>query len=199
MVINKTTEKILACFLADPTKDYNISELAKAIRVNYRLVYQEILQLEKQNILSIKRKGGMNNCMINLNTTPPLYAFIEHLRKEAFSLKHPFVKVITKELKKITTTFSVIILFGSFAQGKERKNSDIDLLLIVPNTMNLEKFKKEIYLAFQSLSYPFDINVVQEQSFLEMKQQQGLNIVHELISNHIIIYGAEAYYELLSR
>lgn len=199
MVINRTTEKIVGLFLANPTKDYNIRELALATKTNYRLVYEEALQLEKINILSVKRKGGMNLCMLNLSLAHQLYTYIESLRRETFSHKHHFLKVIEKELLKVPTVFSIAILFGSYVLGKERKGSDIDLLFVVPNAVEEDQFKKEVAAALQVLSYPLDIQVIQERSFLEMRRQQDLNIVRELIPNHIIIYGAEAYYKLLSR
>ena len=199
MVISRVKEKIATLFLEDPTKEYNILEISKSTKVNYRLAHTETMNLKKEGILSINKKGTMNICKINLSANIPLYAYIESLRTELFQKKQIKIKVVRHELDKISTCYYTALIFGSYAQGREREKSDLDLLFIVPDETDTGKFEGKVQTCLRLLSYHLDINVITEESFREMGRSQGLNIRTEVIKNHIILTGAEAYYRLLEK
>ena len=91
-----------------------------------------------------------------------------------------------------------ILLRRSYAKGKQTKNSDIDLLFIVPDGKNIEQFKNKIENNLKILSYKIDINVISESDFINLKSEQNINIHNQIVNNHIILYGAENYYRLIS-
>lgn len=197
MIINNTGLKILKLFLSDPAKEYNIREISIRTQTNYRLVYQEVMSFMKNQILFVNKKGLMNLCKINLAKDMSLYNYVESLRSEEFQEKNRNFKVIVKELSKLSTTYYILIVFGSYVKGGEKKHSDIDLLFVIPNNISIESFEKEVLNILKLLSYKIDINVINENNFLEMRQNSELNIVNEIIKNHIILFGAENYYNLL--
>ena len=199
MVISNTCLKILSLFLSNPTKDYNIRELSLKSKLNYRLAYQEVMSLVKNKIILLEKKGTVNVCNINLSGDISLYSYIESLRSEEFQRKHTNFKVIIKELSKLSTSYYTIIAFGSYVKRTEQKKSDIDLLFVIPKTVDVEAFEKEVAVRLKLLTYPIDINVINEDSFLEMKKTSELNLVNEIIKNHIILFGAENYYRLLTK
>ncbi len=199
MVITKTRAKILGFLLEDPLLEHSIREISLHTNINYRLVYQEIMNLKNEELIVIQKKGSGSFCKVNLSKNPSLYGCIEDFRKQEFQKKHPRIKVIVHELKKISTVYYSVILFGSYVKGEINKNSDLDLLFIIPNNINVEKFEKEVNSVLRLLSYPLDINVISEVSFLEMKKESELNLVNELRGNHIILKGGELYYQLLSK
>ena len=126
-----------------------------------------------------------------------LFSYIENLRKEVFQKKHPEIRVIESEMEKIGSTYFTAIVFGSFVKGSESKKSDIDLLFIIPNQTQIQRFEGEVQSILSLLSYKLDINVVSEKSFLEMKNKKELSIVNEVIGNRIILAGSEQYYRML--
>lgn len=199
MVITNTKIKILSLFLANPKKDFTIREISLTAKINYRLVYEEVLDLNQKNLLAVRKKGSSKLCLINLSGDIPLYSYVEHLRLKAFQKTHPSLKVIINELNKTSTTYYTALLFGSHVSGKAKKDSDFDLLFVVPTTTNLNKFEKEINSRMNLLSYPLDLNIISEESFLEMKNSSKLNLINEIIPNHLILKGAENYYALLEK
>jgi predicted nucleotidyltransferase len=59
-----------------------------------------------------------------------------------------------------------IILFGSYAYGKPRKNSDIDICVIVPNTRKSRRLYLKIAIAlFKNKIMPVDLLVYNEKNF----------------------------------
>ncbi len=199
MVLTNVREQLLLLLLRDPTREYTIREVSLTTTINYRQVHQEIISLAKEEIILLKKRGHSTVCSLALSQKIPLYAYLESLRTASFQKKHPEVKVIINELKNLPTVYYTALLFGSRVPETARKNSDIDLLFIVPNDVNREQFEGEVSARLRLLRYPVDINVITEESFREMGKEKALNVRKEVLKNHLILYGAEFYYRLLAR
>jgi predicted nucleotidyltransferase len=196
--INTTTIAILKLFLSNPTKEYTISELSRITQINYRLIYEQVMRYEKDGTLSIKKVGQSKLCKINLSRNIGLYSFIESIRAMESVKKNPQLKVIRNALVHTSTKFYTMVLFGSYAKGAQTKNSDIDLLFIVPHSEKTDKIKNEIEKNLELLSYKIDINVINEADFVNLKNETGINIRNQVTDNHIILYGAENYYRTIA-
>lgn len=200
MVITKNILVIMKLFVTDPDKEYNISEIAKKTKINYRLAYETVIALEKQKILQIKTVGNTRLCRLVSGACIPLYAYAEAERAREFLEKHVSIKIIKDELeKKKRTVYDSVIVFGSYVKGIQSKKSDIDLLFIIPSQIKKEVYEQEIQTILQLLDYKIDINILTEKEFVEVKKEQALNIVQEVISNHIILGGAEQFHYLLAK
>ena len=197
MVITNARIKILKLLLANPTQEYTIRGISLETKVNYRLVHQEVIKLEKIELITVKKIGASKVCKINLSYDLSLFSYIESLRKNELLKKHVSLIVINTELDKIKSKYFTCILFGSYVTGKIKKTSDIDLLFIIPNNTKVEQFEYEIESLFQTFNYKMDINVITENSVNELKQKSGLNVLNETIKNHIVLYGTEQYYNLI--
>lgn len=67
-----------------------------------------------------------------------------------------------------------LILFGSRATGKARKESDIDLLVVSPAFKNVKSGRgKDLYL-FWNLDYPVDFVCYTPEEFEKQKKQISL-------------------------
>ncbi|MDA2926886.1 nucleotidyltransferase domain-containing protein [Acidobacteria bacterium AH-259-O06] len=83
-----------------------------------------------------------------------------------------------------------VILFGSVAQGKINKDSDVDLLVVTDN--NVESPRKEsvrLRRALRGISMPIDILVVPEKRLEELAEQPGL-IYREVLQHGKVVYEA---------
>ncbi|MFH1065836.1 MAG: nucleotidyltransferase domain-containing protein [Nanoarchaeota archaeon] len=196
MVITNSRLAILKLLLKNPEEEYTIMALSKKAGINYRLAYQEAMQMNKEGIITIKKRGQSSVCMINLKADTALYAFVESMRSKEFLEKYSNINLIAKELGKINTIFYTAVLFGSHAKEKATGRSDIDILLIAPNP---EKIEQEADAIAKMLSYPLHINAISEESFDEMKNKKGLNVINEIRGNHIILAGHEAYCKMMAK
>lgn len=83
-----------------------------------------------------------------------------------------------------------VILFGSVAQGKINKDSDVDLLVVTDN--NVESPRKEsvrLRRALRGISMPIDILVVPEKRLEELAEPPGL-IYREVLRHRKVVYEA---------
>ena len=196
MVINNSQIEILKLLLEDPAKDYNMREISVKTKINYRLIHDGIKGLEKEGIVLVEKKGQANSCKINPVENVLLCCYIENLRKEDFQRQHHQIKIVEQELRKINHAYFTCVLFGDCVKG-ENKGAGIDLLFIAPNQIHLQFFEVEIKSVLGTLHYKFNINIISEESFLEMKNEKELNVVNRAIKNHILLVGAEQYYRML--
>jgi predicted nucleotidyltransferase len=197
-LINNTSIQILKLFLANPTKEYTILEISKIININYKLVYQQIKKFEKEKTIIVEKKGHSNICKINLEKSNEQYYFVERIRTNDFINKYPIIKVINDSIKKIENNYYTLIVFGSYVKENITKNSDLDLLFIIPQNDNIEKFKNLIYNKIKILNYNIDINVISENDFVTLRNNKNINVRNQVFDNHIILYGVENYYRLIS-
>lgn len=82
-----------------------------------------------------------------------------------------------------------IILFGSAATGQMTADSDVDLLIVKPDTSDQRDEYVRITKALWDIRYPFDILFITTQSFEETKDIVG-GIAHPANTQGKVIYDA---------
>ncbi len=82
-----------------------------------------------------------------------------------------------------------IILFGSRARGEARQDSDLDLLIILPDGSSSSEVRKSIGRALISPFASFDLIVYTESEFGK-KRLEGWSIFDEIERDGNVIYAA---------
>ena len=72
-----------------------------------------------------------------------------------------------------------IILFGSYARGKANPDSDIDVLVIMPEGVHCRRTAQLLYKQIKGLGVPFDI-LVTTPSKLE-KHKDNIGLIYQVI------------------
>lgn len=187
----RTERKIIKVFLQNK-KPKTIREIAKLIKADYRITYIATQRLIQTDILETVIVGKSTLCNIS-----PLYYGTEIYDAEAERreeiLKNKNIKQLTNEIMShVKTTFFILLLFGSYAKGKQTQSSDIDLLFI----SNEPHFESKISEIVSLLPLKTHILVFTEEEFIRMKDSKKPNVIQEVIERNIILYGIEAYYNL---
>lgn len=92
--------------------------------------------------------------------------------------------------------FFTLAIFGSYAKGTQKQNSDLDLLLIIPTKKESLKFQAAIEKTY--LKIKKDIVIVSTEECREMlKKSAELNVGNETKKHHIFLHGAEQWYSIL--
>ncbi len=194
----KTQEQILQLLLSQPEEQFPIRQIARRLKKSYTLVYNNIQELFKNGIVKKQELPPAQIIKLSENIPTTQLISIEQKRTEIFLKKHQWLNLYIKDvLKAAEKPFFIILVFGSYAKGIETKVSDIDILFIAPtkeDIPNLENASRQYTQAKKS------IFVVSAPDFTEMvKNPKTLNIGNEAKKHHIILYGAEQYYQLLER
>ncbi|MFH1451913.1 MAG: nucleotidyltransferase domain-containing protein [archaeon] len=160
-------------------KEMHGRELAKELKTSLTRIQSALNELRKLNILDFEVTGKNHIYFIKKNLiSKSIILNAENYKFIKVLTKYPQLESIFKDIIE-KSKCNLIILFGSYAKGIEKKDSDVDIYL---ETTNL-KLKKEIENIEDKLSVKigeFNLNDL---------------LVKEIIKNHVIIRGAEEFYE----
>lgn len=198
-MLTRTQEEILGSLLGNPEEKLTIRGIAKKLGKSYSLVYNNIADLEKKKLI-IKQDVPPGQIVV-LNEFAPsdILVDIELKKKNEFLKKHLWMKVFLEDVfNSINNVFFVLLVFGSYAKGTQTKKSDIDLLFIVKDKKDIEKIENSVKEIYSKVK--MGMNFSDANDFIEMiKNTNKMNIGNEAKKHHIILYGAEMYYQLLKK
>lgn len=178
MVQNKTNLdlEIILVLLKNET---HLREVSRNLDESHSTILRKINELLKENVLDYKKEGKNKIFFIKNNLKAKNYIYSAEIHKlNKILKKHPELAIIFEDVKKNFKN-GMIILFGSYAKGISKKDSDIDIYLET-NDNNLKTRMKEINSKLSIKIGKFDNNSL---------------LIKEIIKNHIIIRGLEDFYE----
>ena len=157
----------------------HLREIARTIHESHSTILRKINALVKDNILDYKREGKNKVFFIKNNLKAKNYVYFAEIHKLNMLLrKHPELSIIFEDIKK-NFAKGMVILFGSYAKGIPKKDSDIDIYLET-NDNNIKTRVKETNSKLSIKIGKFDTKSL---------------LIKEIIKNHIIIRGLEDFYE----
>lgn len=156
----------------------SISAIAKVIGSNKTTVMRAVNELIKVNAVSYTMQGRNKMICLKTNLTARNRIYMAELYKlDKILAKYPRLKIILKETLQKTSKNKMVILFGSYAKMIAKKTSDIDLYVDTGDT----NLKKEL----QKHGLSIKIGAFDKKSPL----------IKEIIRNHAVVKGVEAFYE----
>lgn len=179
--------KILKFFLEHKEDKFTIKKIAESLQINYRIAYEKIIQLEKDNLVRVSKVGNSKLCELTYHFDEKLFEAESERRKGLFRNKD--FLVLYRRLAELKFSF-IALLFGSQAQGTASKHSDIDILTIGGD-------EKEIKSAISLLPDKIHLTTVSYPDFIHMAKSREFTVVSEAIKNNIILIGIEEYYRML--
>ncbi len=168
---------------------FTMHNLSKRFGIPYASFYRTLQHMN--DILDIEIVGKSKT--IRLNTKNPLVkahlAISSDEERKEFLQKQPIINKIAAELD----TEDVVVLFGSYAKGKETEKSDIDFLIINENGTRSLSFSKYELLFKKRVNPVF----VTQKEFSKMLQDDEENMGKQVLKNHIILNNPELFWKLV--
>lgn len=157
----------------------HLREIARILNESHSTILRKINELVKDNILDYKKEGKNKVFFIKNNLKAKNYIYSAEIHKlNKLLKKHPELSIIFEDIKK-NFSKGMILLFGSYAKGNPKSDSDIDIYLETNDNKIKEKIK-EINSKLSLKIGKFDTKSL---------------LIKEIIKNHIIIRGLEEFYE----
>jgi len=194
MALTKTDIAVLGLFASRMLERLTVREAARLIKKDLKIVHTSIKKLAKEGFLIKEKPSGIR---LDYRKNISEIAYVESVRKAAFFKKHPLIGIYAEKLiAESKTKLMLLLIFGSYASGKNKANSDIDLLAVVPEYNG--DVGQQMVSALSLSPKKFHASIISEESFREMlKKRDEMNVVNETLNNHILLYGSEQYYALL--
>ncbi len=178
---------------------FSIREIARQVKIDYKLVHTSVQRLVKRKIITKQKYGKTELCEINLAESISDLMLVEQQRTHQFLEKNSGIKLLVQEImEKVENPYYTLIIFGSYAKGTQHPRSDVDLLVIVPIKEQETETERILHSITSIKPFKTHLMIVTAADFKEMiESKESLNMGKEVIKNHIILHGAEAYYNLL--
>ena len=192
-MLKKDELKILKLLLSDITKQWSIREISLSLHQNYFQTHRTVSALAKAKQILLTTLGKNKLVQLDFTKYNPNYTIVEIERaQDAKKQKH--LSLIKNQILTINRQ-CICLLFGSQVK-EQRKESDIDLLFVLPDDADYSLFEKQVKMILSP--YNCDINIVTQRGLLEMwANPKKLNVGNEILKKHIVFYGAEHFINLL--
>ncbi len=175
--------EVMKFFLKDYSKEIYGRELVGKISLSQKAISLVLNELEEANILRSKPKGNIKYYSLN-SFNPLIQEYISLFEKEK---KIEFLEKYSKFIDLFNELdFDCVVLFGSYANGSNTKDSDLDVLIIgKASSSELSKIGER----YQVELHPF---IFSKSAFSKAIKERSI-FINEVLGNHLIFKGSNLF------
>ena len=179
---SKLREGLLVLYFTNPNKKYYLRELERILNFSVGNIRRELIKLESTGLFLSENKGNL--VYYYLNQSYPLF---DELKSIIFKTSGApkMLQNILEKFKAISQAF----IYGSFAKGEEREDSDIDLLII--GKVDEDKLIEEIDKLERKLQREINYAIYGKKDFNKKKEGGNPFILDILKEKKLFLIGDE--------
>ncbi len=182
--VNDIDLRILTLFTKSYDKEYYIREVERLLKVSSRTALNTMAKLEKIGILESRKRGKIKTYSIRKTTlSREFFLLSEQYKKIQFLEKNQLIKEVLEKADEFMQ--GIVVVFGSYAKGTQKEDSDLDLF--IAGTYDEKKIKDT------GKKYGIDINIKSYPLQLFEKEIHDDILLKEIKENHILIKDAEGF------
>ncbi len=182
---NKAAIRLLRTMVRYQAKIFTKRGLARTANVSVNEAALTIRDFEDLGIVRIQPVGRSHQISLNKKN----YIF-NKIIEPIFKIEKETLDVLLKVLKKNLDEKKIIIsaaLFGSVVKGKEKPDSDIDILVISNDFDAASQIVSNALVEVAEVFHAQLAPIIFSEKELESKKKSGL--IRSIITNHVIICG----------
>jgi predicted nucleotidyltransferase len=180
---SKTRQIIFKAFFDNPDEEFYTRQLASMHKVSAGTLHRELKKLVSIEMLSSRNVGNIK--LFSLNKKSPIYEELKNIYYKTEGVIK-YVRDVVLKIKGIKTAF----IYGSFAKGDERKDSDIDLFLIGDDIDDdtlisaISDLERELFKEINYTSYT-------ETEYKKEKSKKGSFVAEVVKGKKVFVKGGE--------
>lgn len=184
-ILNSIT--VLVPFTSDYSQRLHASKIARLLSLPQKTVSRKLNYLQKERLLGYQREGKNKYYFLDLKLASSfsLLQIVESYKEIIFLSKNTGLNLLLNELSLKHS----LILFGSYAKGRAKESSDVDLVILGRKNERVNSVIKK---------YPFEVNphfISLDLFKKRLKEKQPL--AKEIAKNHILFGEKEKIIKLL--
>ena len=187
-------------FTSQITELFTMRSIERLLKMQFSLVQYAIKPLKEKKLITLNKQNLLS---LNYPENHDVLSYVEYVRRDKF-LSKPKNKALAMFLKDFVKNFKeqsfILLIFGSAVTSD--KPNDIDILLMVDDVKKTDPSEKFLYNTSRNygIGKELHITTISYESVYEMlTKREKLNVMNEVLNKHLIIYGAEIFYRLLTR
>ena len=156
--------------------------LVGKVTLSQKAIALALAELEKKGVLKSRSQGMIKNYRLNLEHSEikDVIGVLEIERKMEFLALHRKLAHLFREDDRI------VGIFGSYAKGMQKEESDVDVFIIGKKKKNDYDEKGKLLDLDVSIKYC-------PQREWQMLLREKNNLAKEIVSHHVLIFGVEGF------
>lgn len=188
--------KIFEAFLRKPFKELTYKEIKDYSKEKSNSIIQKaIIKFLAEDLVKKREVGNIILYAINLDNSTVFSYFDIIIKEKLQTLVKNSLKIIREELSN--TEFISLVIFGSYADGKQKEKSDLDIAIFVISAED----KKNCELAMKSVELKsilqLDVHVITKNEMLQMLKDKHENLGKQIAYKHLAIQNPMIFYSIL--
>lgn len=173
--------KALGWLLTHPDERYFVRQLTGILGEDSTNLSRELARLARMGILICQEEGRQKYYQVNQDS--PVFEELRGLAVKTFAV----ADVLREALKPLTERIRVAFIYGSFAEGRENAQSDVDLAII--GSATLAQVSTVLRLAEEKLSREVNAIVYPVAEF-RSKVEEGHHFVSSILNaKKVFLFG----------
>ena len=174
--------KILGWLFTHPDESFFVRQMALILKEDPTNVSREMAKLEELGILKSKRNGNLKHFQAN-QTCP----FFEELKGLVLKTTGVAGRIRASLDKRAGIEFAFI--YGSYAKGEEKADSDVDLLII--GDVDMDRLDSNLGKLEKMLGREINYVLYSKEEFKSKRKAKDGFLMDVLSGKKIILIGAE--------
>jgi len=174
--------EILSVFLMNPKRELYVREVERLTGEDYKNVSMELRNLEEIGLLSSRNEGNLKYFSLNKG-------FVIYEELKSIFMKTKGAVGILREAVSTKRHIDYAFIYGSFATGEERTESDIDVMVI--GGISLEEVLALIRGPEEKLSREINVSLYDLQEMRKRVKDRDSFIMEVLEGSKIMLVGDE--------
>ena len=197
-MISNEKIRILEVWGKNPFAGFTISEIMVISKKRTKTwVFNSLKNLTKHGILNSKRKGNLDVYSLNLNN-PISIQLLQYLEAQK-NINFLKLDIISEIIEKITIKSYSLLVFGSYAEDKQTKNSDLDICFLLENKGIEKKIKPYVNEVKFNFLTKIDEHYITFKEFIKMLLRDEENLGKQIFRKHKLFYNPDIYYQLIKQ
>jgi len=197
-LLNRGDMIVIDMFRHNLFGQYTIHDLMKRLsKKSYIRIFEAVKKLNKMGIIKIEPKGRAKICSINLDETKAM-AYLSLLDElDSQSRKYIPMDNVKELLDSLPLSFFTFIITGSYAAGKQTKNSDLDIVVLAEDGIDKKRILAILISKGRTMIPEIHPYVFTRSEFLQMLADKETNYGKLFFHKRLIVSGAENYYMMV--
>lgn len=182
MILHNKYYEILKQYLGDYKSELYGRELIGKVKMSQKGIALALEELEGMHILKSRKEGSLKHYGLNLGNTEAkdILAITEIMKKVEFMSKHRKLAYIFKRDDRI------VGIFGSYAIGKEKPDSDLDIFIVGEDRK--DDYDKQSRL----LDVEVSIKYFSPKLWQQMLKEKDF-LANEIVAKHVTLFETESF------
>ena len=183
-LFTNTQQNVLGLMYVQPKKSFYINEILRLTGMGVATIKRELERMETAGILSMTRIGNQHHYQANPGC--PIYEELLSIAAKTFGV----ADILETALEPIKASIQYAFVYGSMAKGKERAESDIDLMVVGDN-LNYGDMMELLIPIESKLGRPINPTIYSRSDFQKELKEKSHFLVRVLEQKKMMVMGSE--------